>query len=690
VENRAALGYELWNAALSIANKCQIDREDGIRMVSEDHPKYTFEEANTKAASFAGPRTCVKFEEINPGGCDKCPHKGSINTPIVLGYQETNVATHYSVDMPENIGGTEARYVPVYHDPYYWAEGGGIYKRSNGEEGVAKLVYEHHIYVVKRMDDPALGDVIVINLHLPEDGFRQIIVSAAHVHDDAAVRAALSSRGVYASKKQFNLIVEYVQFVMRKLQYMKKAEIMRLQYGWADNNTKFIVGDREFTPAGSYHSPPSSITARLTPFIGKVGSYEAWREVFDLYNRPGLEGNAFAALTAFGAPLLRLTGQSGGVINLIHPGSGTGKTTVLHMANSVWGHPKGLCGVKDDTTYAKIQRLGILNNIHATYDEITNMEAKEFSELIYAITQGRGRDRMKAASNEMRANFTTWQTLALCSSNSSFYEKLQAFKGLPDGETMRLIEYTIGYSNVIPTALGKDMFDHQLMANYGHAGPTYIDWVLKNDEEVAHTVATMQSKLDTELRLTQRERVWSAMVTSNIAGGIIARKAGVIDWDVGRIYRWICRKLTDNRGTTDTQATGAAAVVGEYINRHIQNILVVDDGVDKRSNMQALPVEAPKGELLIRYEPDTKHLFIVAKAFQKDCVKQQVNHRELIRELTDMGVYKGTFNKRMTKGMQFNAPPVYAMELDCSVKGFLDVEGIAVPAPETQGVRRGG
>ena len=679
VENRATLDYEMWHAALSIANKCQIDRDDGIRMVSEEHPNYDFADASAKAASFAGPRTCVKFEEINPGGCDKCPHKGKINTPIVLGYQETNVAVSYSVPMPENVGGSEERYTPTYTDPYYWAEGGGIYKRSKGEEGVATLVCEHHIYVVKRMDDPVLGDIIVLNLHLPEDGLRQIIVSAAHVHDDAAVRAALSSRGVYGGKKQFNHIVEYVQSVMRKLQYTKKAEVMRMQYGWADNNTKFIVGDREYTAAGSYHSPPSSATSRITPLMGKVGSYEAWQEVFNLYDQPGLEGNAFAALTAFGAPLLRFTGQSGGMINLIHPGSGTGKTTVLHMSNSVWGHPKELCGVKDDTAYTKIQRLGIHNNIHVTYDEITNMEAKDFSELIYCSTQGRGRDRMKASSNEMRANFTTWKTLALCSSNSSFYEKLQAYKALPDGEMMRLIEYTIGYSNIIPTALGKEMFDIQLMQNYGHAGPAFINWVLKNPEETAHTLASIQSKIDLELRLTQRERVWSGIMAANIAGGMIARKADVIDWDLGRIYRWIGRKLKDNRGAAAVPVTGAAAVIGDYINRHINNILVVDDGADQRSKMAMFPTMEPRGELLIRYEPDTKLLSIVAKPFQKDCVSQQINYRELISELTQLGVYKEAGNKRMTKGMKINAPAVYAITLDCSVSGFLDVEDIAAP-----------
>ena len=34
--------------------------------------------------------------------------------------------------------------------------------------------------------------------------------------------------------------------------------------------------------------------------------------------------------------------------------------------------------------------------------------------------------------------------MALCSSNSSFYEKMGVAKNSPDGELMRLIEYKIG------------------------------------------------------------------------------------------------------------------------------------------------------------------------------------------------------------------------------------------------------
>jgi uncharacterized protein (DUF927 family) len=119
--------------------------------------------------------------------------------------------------------------------------------------------------------------------------------------------------------------------------------------------------------------------------------------------------------------------------------SGTGKTTALYMANSIWGHPEKLCAKKDDTLNAKVFKVGVFNNLPVTFDEMSNSEPKEVSTLAYLITQGTGKDRMKASTNEMRVNLTSWQTIALCSSNHSFYEKLEFLKDLPTPSTPRWV-----------------------------------------------------------------------------------------------------------------------------------------------------------------------------------------------------------------------------------------------------------
>ena len=130
---------------------------------------------------------------------------------------------------------------------------------------------------------------------------------------------------------------------------------------WADKDSKFILGDREISADGVYHSPPSDVTKEIAPRIHTAGTFEKWKEIWSLYGRRLIwKPKAFAALSAFGSPLLRFTGQSGALINLVHSDSGTGKSTVLFMINSVFGHPTDLCGTPKDTANSLYKKLGYL------------------------------------------------------------------------------------------------------------------------------------------------------------------------------------------------------------------------------------------------------------------------------------------------------------------------------------------
>lgn len=689
VKDRATIGYDLWTAALSIANKCQVDRDEGIRMVSDGHPDYDFEEASAKAATFGSPRTCANLEAIDAAACKKCPHKGKIRTPIVLGVVVAAAPEDYTVIVPGSHGVDDAVVKPIYPDPYFWAEAGGVWAHPPDGQGEPKFVYAHHLYVTKRLDDPDEGDVFAMHHHLPNHAVRVFTVTHTQALNPDEMRRALGKKGVIPlSKKQSDLITDYVLRSVAKMQYTGEPTKMRLQFGWADNNTKFVIGDREITTEGVYHTPPSKSTKHLSSAMIPTGSLASWKEVFALYGREGLEPHAFAALTGFGAPLFRYTGQRGGMINVIHPNSGTGKTTILHMANSIWGDPVLLCGAKIDTQNAKIARMGILNNLPVTFDEMTNTKAEEFSELVYCMEQGRGKDRMTMSTNEIRSNAASWRTLSLCSSNASFYEKLAAYKRTPDGESMRLLEYKIEPTDAIDVGHAKNMFDHVLKGNFGHAGPIYAEWLVNNQEEAESTVLSLQAKFDAELKLTQRERIWSATIASNVAGGLIAKRLNLLDWDLHRIYRWVSAELLSMRQDVPLPSSDAAAVVGDYILHNIQSVLVVDGLPIPGTKTYALPIEEPFRELLIRYEPDTKHLYIVASSFKAFCSAQQVSHKDTLAELSARGVYFGSSLKRMTKGMKVGASaPTWVLSFDCKTEPEFAALGAGVVAGVTSAGR---
>jgi len=346
------------------------------------------------------------------------------------------------------------------------------------------------------------------------------------------------------------------------------------------------------------------------------------------------------------------------------------------MANSVIGHPARLSAMWDDTLNAKFLRLGVMNNWCFTADEMTNTTPADFSTLAYGMSQGRGKDRVKSSANELRLNLTSWQCISLCSSNASFYEKMTSLKTSPDGEMMRLLEYKIDYSNAIDMALAKQMFDHQLMENYGHAGDIYAKWLVDNLEEAKNTALGIQAKIDKELKLTQRERFWSAVAASNITGGLIAKTCGLINWDMKAIYKWATQMILGLREEVKPPVNDVMAIIGDYINRHMQNIVVVNDDVDRRSNMPSLPQLEPKGELIMRYEPDTKKMFLAVKPFRNDCVKFQVNYKDTLQQLGKKGIFTGTTNKRLSKGMKIVAPGVHCLVFDCANNEFLNIDSL--------------
>jgi len=691
-QDRASLSEPRWFNALSIAKFCS-EKDVAIHKLSQDHPDYDPATTEEKIEHIKGPHSCVEFDKANPGVCDGCAHKGTIKSPIQLG-REILEATEEdnTVVVPSEEEGEEDETItiPKYPEPYFRGQNGGVYirvKKDPDEEGPDPepiRIYEYDLYVVKRMHDPHDGEVAVVRAHLPKDGVREFVIPAVHIADVGEVKKDLAKNGVITTKKKFEAIANYIIAGFQDLQYRYRAEIMRTQFGWTKDESKFIVGDKELSAVDTYYSPPSKITRPLAQYMHSAGTLDKWKEVFSHYGKEGLEPHAFAALTAFGSPLLKFTGQSGAVINLINSKSGTGKSTILYMINSVFGHPKHLCGIPKDTTNATFYKLGVMGNIAYTLDEVTNMTPRVYSDVVYGISQGSAKDRLNANA-DLKTNDFRWQLTAVMSSNASFYEKLATIKTNPDGEFMRILEYQIDPSSIISPQLGKEIFDRDLMQNYGHAGELYMKFIIGNLEEVKDCIKAVQQKIDDELRLSAKERFWSAVVASNLTGGWYAKKLGLIDWNMQAIYAWATNLIQDLRKDTEPPVLNTTAVLAEYLNSHLANMVVINENVDSRTNPNSPPSGAlcfrePRDELKIRYEPDTNYLYISSKHFKEYCVTFQINHKDTLKALEQEGILRDrAFAKRLTKGLKVVSGATRCLWLDCNNSGFFDVGAQVIP-----------
>jgi hypothetical protein len=530
LENQQSIEYNLWRAGLSIAANC-VDGEAYIHKMSEDHPDYTPEETQKKIEDLIDkPYRCSTFEEYAPNLCDGCTHKGVVNSPIAL-CKEVKKAEPEQNNLPE---------LPF---PYFISKEGSIYKTTDDEEKPDVLVYAHSLRVTKRLKDKESGELVFVRLKLPKDEAEEFMIPLSTVTSKEELRKFLSAKGVVVMPKAFDQIMMYLIVCINNQQYSNEAEIMRRQFGWTSDNSAFILGDKEISAKAIRYSPPSEITERLCEYLKPTGSLDEWKEVVSIYDMPNFEPHAFGFFTAFGAPLIKHLGYNGAMINLINSSSGTGKSTILKMCNSVYGHPSKLLAQETDTFAHKMNRLGIMNNLPYTIDEITNMPPERLSTLIYGVSQGEGPGRMQSQNNIERRNDTSWALIALASSNSSIAEKLGLIKSFADGEIMRLLEYRIDQTDNLTKSQANKLFEGKLLSNYGVAGEPYIQYITQNLPKVIDVAQRFQERLDRDAGLDARERFWSAVISCNITGAYIAKALNLIDLDIDRVYRWATSEL---------------------------------------------------------------------------------------------------------------------------------------------------
>lgn len=670
------IGYDLWRAGLSIARNCT-DFEIGIHAISDKHPNYSFEETVRKSEDLIDkPYKCETIESHNPGGCKGCTHKKKIKSPIVLGMEIQTSEEEVIVEIEE--GGSPVEYeVPTLPKPYFRAKSGAIYVSSGDDE--PELVYEHSLYLVKRMTDSVRGDLALARLHLPREKAREFIIPLYSMTSKDELRKVLSASGVISAGKALERLMWYLITCAKAQQVMMDTEVLHSQMGWAESDTKFILGTQEIGVSETKYSPPSEITESVATLLHAKGSLTEWKRITKTYAAPGAEGFALPFFGGFGSPLIKFTGYNGAMFALVSPNSGTGKTTIMRMVNSIWGHPSKLLSVEADTYAHKIYRAGVLNNLPLTVDEVTNMQMDVASKLVYAIPHGMGPGRMQSQVNMERKNDTTWSLIGLCTSNASIVDKLSSGKSTANGELMRLIEYRVESLNLMSKTEAYELFEVALMENYGVAGAPYAEWVVRNKDEVIRRIRAMQEYIDKRAKLDNRERYWSACFAACIVGGQIAFELGLHAIPVEPVLEWIFEHLIPTlRRDVANAVPEIGDILGDFLNEHRDSVLVVNSSTDGRSTMNPLPVQAPQRNLSIRFEPDVKKLFITTKAFRDFCTGRQVMIKDLLTDFRKRGAYLGEQKKRMGKGTNIDSPAVRVHEFCYSGEDFYGTEGTLV------------
>jgi hypothetical protein len=677
INNSETLSEPLWRAVLSIAQYCE-DRDWAIHKISENHPNYTPEETEQKAAATKGPYTCETFQGLESSAlCANCPHAGKITSPIQIG--STIKVTKPDEKVVAEFAGKRFE-IPLFPFPYVRGAKGGVYiikPKAENEEGDTpkkdelELVYPHDLYVYKRMREAELGDVVWLRHHLPNDGVREFMIAQREVGALDRFRDKLNEQGVTAfHPAQLQKLQSYIAKFIQEMQMHNRADEMHTRFGWTKNDT-FVVGDREYTKNGVRHAPVAKGLERYVQWFAPRGTLEEWKAIANMYNDPAFDLHAFGLLTGFGSVLMKLSPENGGVLNYFSKQSGTGKTTILRMVNSIFGDPKTLMKDAQDTQLTKVHRMGLMNGLPMSLDEMTNAKPEEISTMLYGSTQGRARDRMKAGENAERINDVTWKGLSIWSTNASLEDRLGTIKFDPQGEMARVVE--IHLRTPVPSdVLEAQKVFNRLMDNYGHAGHVYLSYVIPNLEEINRIWEETRDVIYSKQNWTQTERYRLNLVICALAAGVVTNNLGLTQFNLGRIAGTVTRRIKAAGDELRAQSTRAIESFAAFANKNINNMLSIDSKA-RANGLQNEPHTKPKGTLVLRYEPDTKSLFIVQKDFNRWCAENFVNAKEM-RTLfeEETGQKLDVIKKRMGAGWDadFGAVNAYHIKDAMSVLGL--------------------
>jgi len=657
IMNQQSIVEPLWRAGISIVKYCN-DAEQAMHIISKNHEGYTKEATQRKADLIKGPYGCDKFDEYNPDVCTSCKHWGKITNPLALGRSIMKAPTD-----PER---------PQYPEPYFRGANGGVYIRFRNADGDPedKLIYHNDLYVVKRIHDVELGEAIVMRLHLPRDGVREFTIPLTSVTSKEELRKQLSMQGIAVTR--MDELMQYTTTWVNQLQLTDKADEARRQFGWTDDNLEgFVLGNEEVRKDSIEFNPPSTPTAGLFPSFEPRGTLEDWKETINFYNRDGFELHQFVVGTSFGSPLMAMSPINCAGLHIYSKESGVGKTTAMAAGVSVWGNPDDLIIHERDTFNTKMNRGEVYHNLPLYMDELTNTSGKELSNLAYQLTGGRQRGRMSASSNTERHRGDSWRLLAVTTGNTSMVERISMIKAMPKAEAQRIMECRVSRIH-FETKEETDVFSACLQNNYGHAGKVYVQYIMNNLEEVRKLLIDVQSRVDAKAGLTAENRYWSILVASTITGLMLAKRIGLINYDVKKVFAWAVEKLKENKRQVEDMSVSVEETLNDYIHEHWSNVLWIKSTDDLRKQEDGvteliIPESQARGKLVARYETDLKRAYLIVKPLKTWCGEQQINYNSFIYDLTNkMGATKTKM--RLSRGTHMNLPPTWVIQVDCSIE----------------------
>lgn len=655
IEHAADDGMEpLWRGMLSLTKVC-VDGDKAGKRLSALHP-YDLDRMYSKLAEIKGPYTCATLDSTNPGVCQTCPNYGKINTPLVLG-REVQMATEpvvYDEVVDDDRSVQYDRPEPPYGFSY--GQNGGLYyrvlatKKDELDKDVLLLPYDFFMTCIFSDTAESTAEFKAVKA----GKVYSFGIPLAKATDPTECRKELAKKNIMASHPGFDgYLALFVRQSIQNHSASGTEVAIPPRLGWQDGGD-FVAGDTFYSQHGEDrdYAFKSSRLHNLSEATRCKGSLEEWRKPLELLVRKKCWGHVAIAGTGFASMLMHFmpAGSRCVVVHTCGTKSGKGKSYANTLSNSIWGEPKRFNISPETSLTTLMQRAGLLGSLPLSVDEVSNKMREADREFMprLAFSYAAGVHKLKGSnqSNAEIENDLFWEGIMNVSSNIPAVEAMMGARNTTsEGEVRRMLEWNVDYSTPLVWAPEEEEISQLMMENYGVAGRAFAQWCVRNQEEVQKICDRVRALWIAHSGATGDERFWTAGVSANIAGYIIAHRAGIVSVPTSELMDfWLEEVIRPTRATIGANQVHAMDVLTAYIRENNSNFIHVSASIllnQAGKNYVIAPDTSPRmirGRIEYDMPVGYENLYIEESMLKRHCAERNFSYNSFLKELASAGV----------------------------------------------------
>jgi hypothetical protein len=620
IANQDKQKYDLWTGVLSIAAATD-DVSSAIAAWTGQHKDFNAVEAETKAATFDGPRTCEALSDaartsgLGSDLCGGCAHRDKIKSPVRLA--ALNLPTTVEVIAPT--GKSTALTLHALPLPYFTKPTGGVWiKVRSGEKDDSGVELMEEIRLMR--EDIRLIGVSEIGA---TPGSEQVTYKFQYVHKRNGLRRFLLTPSDFGPRGELvtklgNALIDCAQLASPNERLAVSKFLQTLvtlhndtmdvtksveHFGPTDEGSRnFVLGDYIYTPDGK-HTPviltqraqvlgsdmpaPPESDAELTSRDVAIAEWNAQlKSVMPDSVAHGVD--QFVLCSGFGtalAPFITPARNRGGLVVVNSHISGSGKSSLVERATHIYTAGSAKFVTPDSTRMGFLEgMMQVANAIPCSWDEMCKNEPKGagiLQDMALCSSNRKQRDRKGAESTG------TWNTWIYATMNPDPHALLASIGGAEDGALYRVLSLKtdsarFGTGSQLVAAQNKA----QQLERWGHkhggqVGTKWVQYFMPRLDELTDRYGYWMDRFQREcphIFTGKGERFSVAICVTTLVAAEAAAAAGLHPFDVESVFAYAQLALSQSLSVVSVSSMSDDTIIAEMLNHSIDVTLTAVDG----------------------------------------------------------------------------------------------------------------